>query len=45
MLQDTKGVSRSRISKKDWQYNDKKGAKIIYRTLHSKLKISQHENN
>jgi len=44
-VEDTKGVIRSRKSKKDWQYNDqkKKRQTIIYKTLHRKLKIEQHE--
>ena len=44
--EDTKGVIRSaRRSIKDRQYNDQKkiGQTMIYETLHSKLKIEQHE--
>jgi hypothetical protein len=41
----TKGVIRSRQSKEDRQQNDKKHIrqKMIYKTLHSKLKIEWHE--
>jgi len=41
----TKGASRSRKSKKDRNYNDQKDKKTIYKTLHWKLKIEQHENH
>jgi len=43
-FEDTKGVFRSRNSK-DRQHNGKKkkGQTTIYKTLHSKLKIEQHE--
>jgi len=46
-FEDTKGVIRSRKSKKDGQYNDQKkrtkGQTIIYKTLSRILKIEQHE--
>jgi len=44
-LEDTKGVSRSSKSKKDRQRNDeeKNDKTTIYKTLHRKLKIEQHE--
>jgi hypothetical protein len=41
MFEDTTGVIRSCKSKKDRQYNGQKlkGKSMIYKTLHSKLKI------
>ena len=48
-FEDTKGVIRIRISKKNRQHNAKrkstKGQTTIYKTLHRKLKIDQHEPN
>jgi len=43
-FEDTKGLIRSRKSKKDRQHNDqkKKGQTMIYKTLH---KDGQHEVN
>jgi len=45
MFKDNKRVIRSRKSKKDRQYNDKKiiGQTIIYKALPRKLKIEQQE--
>ena len=46
-FKDTKGVDRNRKSKKDKQHSGKrksrKGQTTIYKTLHIKLKIEQHE--
>ena len=44
-VEDTKGVIRSRKSKKETQHNGqkKKGQATIYKTLHRKLKIEQKE--
>ena len=44
-FEDPKGVIRIRKSKKDGQYNDqrKNGQTTIYKALHRKLKIKQHE--
>jgi hypothetical protein len=43
----TKGVNRSLKSKKKRKYNDqrkmRKGQTMIYKTLHRKLEIEQHE--
>jgi len=43
ITKDTTGVSRSRTSKKDRQYNGqkKKNKQWIYKTPHRKLKIEQ----
>ena len=45
-LKDTKGVIRSRKSKKDRQFNGQKKLKkeqtMIYKILHRKLKIEQY---
>jgi hypothetical protein len=41
-VEDTKGVIRIRRSKKD-KSKKTKGQTIIYKTLHRKLKIDQHE--
>ena len=47
MFVDTKGVIKSRESRKDRQHNGQKksmkGQTMIYKTLHRKLKIKQHE--
>jgi hypothetical protein len=45
-FEDTKGVIRSRKSKKDRQYNGQKGDKgqrTIYKTLHIKVEIEKHK--
>ena len=46
-FEDTKVVIRNRKLKKNRHYNDKKtktkGQATIYKTLHRKLKIEQHE--
>jgi hypothetical protein len=43
-FEDTKVVNRRRKSKKNRQHNgQKKKEKRIYKTLHRKLKIEQHE--
>ena len=43
-FEDTKGIIRSRKSKKDRQYNwQKKKDKTIYKTPHRKLTIEEHE--
>jgi hypothetical protein len=39
----TKELISIRKSKKDRQHNDKKRQRTIYKTLHRKLKIEQHE--
>ena len=48
-FEDTKEATRSRKSKEDTQYNDKKkktqGQAKIYKTLHRKQNIEQHELN
>jgi len=45
MFADTKGVIRSRKSKKNRQYNGqtKNRQTTIYKTLHRKLKTEQHQ--
>ena len=45
MFEDTKAIKRSCKSKNDRQYNGqkKKGQTTIYKTLHRKLMITQHE--
>jgi hypothetical protein len=45
-LEDTKGVIRICKSKKNIQHNDqkKKGQTTIYKAVHRKLKIEQHES-
>jgi hypothetical protein len=47
-FEDTKGVIRSRKSKKDRQYNDKrkstKEQTLIHKTLRRKIKTEQHES-
>ena len=43
MFEDTKGVIRSRKSKKDRQYNRQKGETIIYIILHRELLIEPQE--
>jgi len=42
---DTKGVIKSRNSKKDRQYNAQTGQTIIYQIIHRKLKIEQHKSH
>ena len=45
-FEDTIEVIRSRKLKKDRQHNDqKKGQTKIYKTLHRKLKIEQHDSH
>ena len=44
---DAKAVIRNRKSKEDIQYNEtgQKGRTMIYRTIHRKLMIEQHEHH
>ena len=44
-FEDTKGVMRNRKMRKDRQHKGKKTKRqtMIYKTLHRKLKIAQHE--
>ena len=41
-FEDTKEITRIRKSTKNRQHNDKKGQTTIYKTLHIKLNIEQH---
>jgi hypothetical protein len=43
-FEDTKGVIRTRKSNKGRRYNGK-GQTLIYKTLHRKLRIEQHETH
>ena len=40
----TNGVIRRRKSK-NWQYNDQKVKRMVYKTLHRKLKIKQDKHH